>query len=337
MSAHTSILALGLLWATLVASPPAVAQEEAQIPACERLAQSIQGLEDSADPSAQPDQILLALRNRYALDCIGETEAEAGGELKWYGFDGKPLAGPDVSIPALATAPASAQACEGDARFSACTLAKDHERWQARRRARLSAGAMAAGLQNAGDDCGRMAGSLTEAAQAKRAEEAVSAFEALEHRCGDFLAAAAQKAGLALPVRRNGPISSSLFADSLRQSRPRDPAAGTLSSLRGGGGGWSVDEILTFGMAVTGIVAGLQQLQQARAARAASFSSVPMTNSSTCQQLLDMANRCRASQGSMRSLTPISPRGRSSGSGGQAGAFSDCYNNYINAYNATCR
>lgn len=59
-------------------------------------------------------------------------------------------------------------------------------------------------------------------------------------------------------------------------------------------------------------------------------------NASYCQELLNMANQCRASQGSMRSLNPVTTRGRSGG-GGQAGAFNDCYQNYMNAYEAACR
>ena len=109
----------------------------------------------------------------------------------------------------------------------------------------------------------------------------------------------------------------------------RDPGNGGSGS--DGGSDLSFGDFLGVTSAILGGVAGATGGGGFRGGGGGGIRSSG-ANTAQCQQYLNLAEQCRQRQQNMGSL------GSSGlGTSGQAGSFNDCYNLYMNAYNASCR
>ena len=141
------------------------------------------------------------------------------------------------------------------------------------------------------------------------------------------------------PSRSGGSMADSVFRDSL--AKTFDELTDTIGKYRameraiaaGTGGANSAADLLDTGVKILGLMQQVQAMQNARGMGLGGTNLSRNSGSSQmCSELLRMANQCRVSQGNMAS---IGTQGR--GTTGQAGAFNDCYNNYMGAYRASCQ
>lgn len=142
------------------------------------------------------------------------------------------------------------------------------------------------------------------------------------------------------PQRSGGAMSNELFADALALSERelRD----TLDRLREEerrylareGFGMDPLEMLRLGTQAVQLMQQIQALNASRQPSSAVPGSLPRSgaDASTCEMFLRYANECRQRQRDIRT-----PGTTGLGTTGQAGAFNDCYNLYMKAYNENCR
>jgi hypothetical protein len=105
-----------------------------------------------------------------------------------------------------------------------------------------------------------------------------------------------------------------------------DVFSGFDRGTRGGGGGGARDFDPGFvGSTGSGTIPALRPSGGGNSAQC-------QQTLATAQQMRNAAEQCRMRQANMASLG-----GTGRGTVGQAGAFNDCYNNYMNSYNSTIR